>query len=248
MKNYKMKSIFGAVLLALFALVPVLAVFAEESRERGTLETASVREESGDSFEQDEEETNKLEERRVEDLKDSIEDERELSKDLIEKAREDLKDASSTEDDEDDEDDEDSKLSEEHKNRVSEFTKKLLELGKRDSKMKKEAEDIAKETLDSSTSTVESINKENSRSAWKTFLIGSDFKNLGKLRSELARTDKILERLNVLASSTVNNTVRTDLEAQIKLLQDAQAKVKTFVTEHESSFSLFGWFVKIFNE
>lgn len=247
MKNQTIKSMLGSVLLASLALVPVSAILAEESGvSRGeTLEVTSIREESKDSLEQDREDLKDSLEREREDLKDSIEKAREDSKDLIEKAREDLKDASSTENDEDDED---SKLSKEHKDRVSEFAKKLLEVSKKDWKMKKEAEEIAKEALDSSTSTVESIDKENSRSAWKTLLIGSDYKNLGKLRSELARTDKVVERLNALASSTANISLRTDLEAQIKLLQDTQAKVKTFVAENESKFSLFGWLVKIFNK
>lgn len=239
MKKQTMKSMLGSVLLVAFAFVPASVILAEESglSRSETSEVTSVREESRDLFEQEREDTKDLDEQAREDLKDSIENERESLKDL--------KEASSTEKDEADED---SKLPWEHKDRVSEFTKKLLDVGKRNWKMEKEAEDIVNETLDSATSTVESIDKENSRSAWKTFLIGSDYKNLGKLRSELARTDKIVERLNVLASSTVDTTVQTDLEAQIKLLQDAQAKVKAFVTSHESSFSLFGWFVKIFNK
>jgi hypothetical protein len=231
MKNQKIKSVLSSVLLASLALVPVSAVLAEESGSSDVArpEVTSVNEDAKSFGEQAREDLKKSEEKAREDLKD-------------------LREASSTASSTDREDDRGSKLSEEHKNRVSEFTKKLLEVGKRDWKMKKDVEDIANETLDSGTSTAESIDKENSRSAWKTFLIGSDFQNLGKLRSELARTDKIVERLNVLASSTANTTVQIDLEAQIKLLQDAQAKVKTFVTEHESSFSLFGWFVKIFNK
>jgi hypothetical protein len=144
-------------------------------------------------------------------------------------------------------DEEDANLSKDHMNRVSEFANKLYEVGKEDRQIKNDADDIAKETLDSGTSTSEAIDKVNERGAFTTFFLGSDYKNLGKLRSELARTDKIVERLDTLASSTADSAVQAQLNDQIKILQDAQAKVKTFVTSHENSFSLFGWFMKFFN-
>ncbi len=226
----KIKSILGLVLLAAFVLVPASAVLADnnDGEDNGS---SSVSRDSRDSNE----DSNKSDE-----LSSSTKDDSE------DKLNEETSSTESEDQEINKNDDEDSRLSEDHGNRVSEFAKKLLELGKKDRKIKNEVEDIAKESLDSSTSTVEAIKKENERSAWKTFLIGSDYKNLGKIRSELAKTDNLVEKLNVLASSTADASIKVQLDEQIKSLQDAQAKVKAFVVANESKFSLFGWFAKIF--
>jgi len=138
--------------------------------------------------------------------------------------------------------------SDEHKSEIAKFVHGLSKIADEEGGIGKEVRDIADEEDNSSASTTEAISKVESRNSFETFLIGSDFKNLGMLRSELARTGKLIDRLNVLASSTASTNLQTDLVAQIKLLQDDQAKVQAFVTANENSFSLFGWFVKFFNK
>ncbi len=136
----------------------------------------------------------------------------------------------------------------EHRSDVAAFVQSLLKIANRDGGIGAQVRVIANEKASSSTTTVESIAKVETRSALKTFLIGADYKNIGVIRSELAKTDKLLERLAVLASSTTNAQVKADLNAQITLLKADQVKVNAFVTAHENAFSLFGWFVKIFNK
>ncbi len=72
------------------------------------------------------------------------------------------------------------------------------------------------------------------------------YKNIGVIRSELAKSSNQLERLKDLVAKTTNATDKAELEAQIKALEESQVKVNKFVTDNESKFSLFGWFSKLF--
>ncbi len=136
----------------------------------------------------------------------------------------------------------------EHRSEVATFVQRLLRIADRDGGIGAKVREIARDEASSSASTTDAIKKVETRSRFKTFLIGSDFKNLGVIRSELARTDKALERLMALASSTTNATIKAELTVEIKALQDSQAKVKAFVDANENTFSLLGWFVRIFNK
>ena len=137
-------------------------------------------------------------------------------------------------------------VGEDHRSNVSAFVHNLLNIANRSGGIGAEVRAIAHEEDDSSTTTIESINKVEARGKFKTFLIGSDYKNLGMIRSELAKTDNRIERLQAAASSTTSVSVKADIAAQIKLLQDDKLKVTAFVEAHENTFSLLGWFVKIF--
>jgi DNA-binding Lrp family transcriptional regulator len=138
--------------------------------------------------------------------------------------------------------------SDEHRSQVSSFVRNLLNIADRSAGIGAEVRVIAREQENSSTSTVEAIAKVEERGGFKRFLIGSDYRNLGAIRSEVARTGERLERLSALASSTTNVQVRADLTAQIELLEEDRTRVSTFVEDHEDRFSVFGWFVKIFNK
>lgn len=136
----------------------------------------------------------------------------------------------------------------EHRSAVSMFVHNLLKVADREGGIGKEVRVIAHEQNDSGTTTAESIAKVETRSSFKKFLLGSDYKSLGVIRSELAKGDNRISRLMAIASSTTDVTIKAQLVAQIKLWQDDQAKVTAFVNANENNFSLLGWFVKLFNK
>ncbi len=136
----------------------------------------------------------------------------------------------------------------ENRSAVAAFVQRLLSTANRISGgIGSEIRVIAKEQNDSSSTTAEAIVKVEARGGIMTFLFGTDYKNAGVIRSELAKTDKRIARLSELASLTsVSAETKVELNAEIKSLTDAQVKLDAFVKAHESQFSLFGWFVKIF--
>lgn len=104
---------------------------------------------------------------------------------------------------------------------------------------------IAQQQSSSEATTTAAIEKIQSRSKIKTFLIGSDYKNLGALRSEMVQTRNRIEQLNRVLQSASN---MTEVQAQIQTLEQEQIKLNNFIKEQEDKFSLFGWLVKIFNK
>ena len=92
---------------------------------------------------------------------------------------------------------------------------------------------------------IESIQE---RNKIKTFLIGSNYKNLGKLRSEMVQTRNRLEKLTRLMEQTTNQADKTELQNQIQIMEQERLNIENFVKTNESKFSLFGWLVKLFNK
>lgn len=109
---------------------------------------------------------------------------------------------------------------------------------------------IAQQQNDSNATTTAAIAKvENSnKNKIKTFLFGSDYKNLGVLRSQLVQTQNQISQLTRLKETAKYAASTTEIEAQIATLQQEQAKIENFIKTQENKFSLFGWLVKLFNK
>lgn len=134
----------------------------------------------------------------------------------------------------------------EHRSSVSLFVKSLLKIADRDGGIGEQVREVAKAQNESASTTQDAIVEVENKGKFETFLFGSDYKNLGKLRTEVVKTENDITKLNNLAERAVNSTVKTELEAQIKALEDARAKVDAFIKAHENSFSLFGWLIRPF--
>ncbi len=144
--------------------------------------------------------------------------------------------------------DEGREIGEQHKSEVSGVVRELLKVADRDKQIGDEVKEVAESEEDQSEGIKEKMNKVEQRSRLKTFFIGSDYKNLGQLRSELVTTENNLERLNKSMERTTSATIKTDLENQIKNLQTIKEKADLFVKNNENRFSLFGWFLKLFSK
>lgn len=133
-----------------------------------------------------------------------------------------------------------------HRSAVATFVQSLLSIADRDGGIGAEVRAVAQSQNESASTTAEAMAKVESRSKAVSFLFGTDWTNLGKLRAELAKGERDIARLETALESTTSASVKADLEAEIVLLKDEQAKVTAFVEAHEDEFSLFGWFTKLF--
>ncbi len=129
---------------------------------------------------------------------------------------------------------------------VSTFVQKLLSVADRDGGIGSEVRVIAQSQNDSASTTASAMTKVNERSSLKTFLAGTDYKNLGAIRSEIATTSANIARLKALLDRTTDATVKAELTLEIEALEDEQARAEAFIETNESKFSLFGWFNKLF--
>lgn len=137
---------------------------------------------------------------------------------------------------------------EEHRSTVANFVQNLLSVADKEGGIGEQVRVIAQQQNQSAETTVRAMEKVQTRNRIKTFLVGSDYKNLGALRSEMVQTANRLQHLNTLLESVQNEGDKTELQTQIQTLQQEQTKIEAFVKAEESKFSLFGWFVKLFSE
>ena len=132
----------------------------------------------------------------------------------------------------------------EHRSTVANFVQALLETAtKPRDGIGQQVRVIAQQQNDSDTTTTKAFEKVQSRSKIKTFLIGSDYRNLGALRSEMVKTKNRIGQLNRLIENATN---MVEIQTQIQTLEQEQTKIENFVKEQENRFSLFGWLVKLF--
>jgi hypothetical protein len=89
------------------------------------------------------------------------------------------------------------------------------------------------------------MGKVEKRSKIKTFLFGSDYKNLGSLRSEMVQTRNRLRQLNQIMENLDNEADKTEIKNQIQALEQERLKIENFITAQESKISLFGWLAKL---
>ncbi len=139
-------------------------------------------------------------------------------------------------------------LGEEHRSVVSTFVHSLLEVADREGGIGQQVREVAKSQNDSATTTEEAMEKVEDRNKVVKFFFGDDFKNLGVIRSELATTTNNIDKLNLLLNKTTLEADKTVIKNQISALKDVKDKVSAYVMDHENTFSLFGWFTKLFSK
>lgn len=164
-----------------------------------------------------------------------------------------LEDVDKDEDDQEDIDSEaddsndDENVSGSHRNNIENVIKVLERVAEKEKKISEKAKEIAKEKNESKDIIVDAVKKEENRSKFKTFLLGSDYKNLGVIRSEIVKANNSLEKLIKISDEVVDPTVKEELTAQSDIIKAELTKLENFVNVNESKFSLLGWFVKMFN-
>lgn len=135
-----------------------------------------------------------------------------------------------------------------HRSVVSAFVQSLVSVADREGGIGAQVRVIAQQQSASGTEVSEEIAAVESRSRIKTFLIGSDYKNLGALRSEMVKTRNRIDQLQRLVERTTTEEDKTILQNQINALKQEQTNINNFITQNENKFSLFGWVVKLFNK
>jgi len=97
------------------------------------------------------------------------------------------------------------------------------------------------------TETVAAIEEVEKRGKVKTFLVGTDYKNLGQLRSDLVHNRNQIRQLTQTMAQVQNSGDATLLQEQLATLMQERERIKTVITTNESSFSLFGWVSRFLN-
>ena len=103
------------------------------------------------------------------------------------------------------------------------------------------AEDIEEVALD----TTESMDEIEDRPAWKTFLLGTDYKNLGQLRSSIVHTDNSIRKITQTMARVEGADSDTALQERLGELNQERTRIMEMIKSEEDKFSLFGWLSKL---
>lgn len=94
------------------------------------------------------------------------------------------------------------------------------------------------QTQEQTASAIEQVEK---RGKIKTFLVGTDYKNIGQLRSNLVHNRNEIRKLTRTLARTLTEENKALIETQLATLMQERERIKTIITTNESAFSLFGW-------
>jgi hypothetical protein len=140
-------------------------------------------------------------------------------------------------------------MAETHRSAVATFVQSLVSVADREKGgIGEQVRVIAQQQNVSGFEVSEEITAVESRGKIKTFLIGSDYKNLGALRSEMVQTRNRIGQLQRLVDKATTEEDKTILQDQITKLEKERTDINKFITDNENKFSLFGWFVKLFTK
>ncbi|MFC1615016.1 hypothetical protein ACFL22_00465 [Patescibacteria group bacterium] len=139
------------------------------------------------------------------------------------------------------------KRGDEHRSAIAELVEELRITADKAGDAGEEVREVAREQGDSKERVAEVIDNIEKRGKFKTFLIGTDYKNIGALRSELVTTENQINRLEKAVERIVVEDAKAELNAEIETLNEAKSATESFIQENEDKFSLFGWFVRLLN-
>lgn len=135
---------------------------------------------------------------------------------------------------------------EQHRSEVARFVEKLLEVADRDGGIGEQVRVIASEQASSSEKVAEAADQIEKRGKVKTFFFGSDYKNLGAIRSEIVQTESRIGKLDGELARAASSTDVTGVQTELAAMRVEQARLDEYVKTNESKFSLFGWVIRFF--
>ena len=148
--------------------------------------------------------------------------------------------------DDDLDDDGERSRGDEHRSDMADIIDELDRVAGRDSDIEDDIDEVVKEQRELEEKAAKALDEVEKRDSLRTFFFGTDYRNLGELRSTIVTTENHIERLQKASERTDDVVVKASLEAQIQALEDTASSTEVFIRDNEGKFSLFGWFVRIF--
>jgi len=115
-----------------------------------------------------------------------------------------------------------------------------------------EAEEIAEEIAEAGEEASEVIEEIEKQNKFKKLLVGTDYENLGQLRSSLAHNENQIRKLTKLSEKVQtqemaqNMGTDSEIQNQLVILMQERERIKTVLQDGQEGFSILGWFRKLF--
>ena len=105
----------------------------------------------------------------------------------------------------------------------------------------KQIEQIASSQEQAQEENAKAIEKIEKKSKVRTFLFGTDYKNLGQLRSNLVHNRNEIRKLTRTMGMVSDEAEKATLQEQLTTLMQERERIKTVISTNENKFSLLGW-------
>ena len=102
------------------------------------------------------------------------------------------------------------------------------------------------QTADETAEVIQNIEKQK-QNKFMVALVGTDYKNLGQLRSSLAQNENQIRKLTQNALMIQGEENQVTYQEQLMALMQERERMKTILTENENTFSVLGWFFRLIN-
>lgn len=110
-----------------------------------------------------------------------------------------------------------------------------------------ELEDVAEEIEETEDDTIEAIEEVEKQNGFKKFFVGTDYKNLGQLRSSLVHNRNQIRKLTQLSAGVTDEEAKVAIQEQLTTLMQERERIKTVISDNEGGFSLLGWVFRFMN-
>ena len=110
-----------------------------------------------------------------------------------------------------------------------------------------EIEEVAVDEEENVDEVADAITAVEKRPKWKTLLFGSDYKNLGQLRSSLAHNTNSIRKLHKAQNEVQASGNEEDVQAQLGELVQERDRIRSVIAEHEDDFGILGWVFRFFS-
>lgn len=135
-----------------------------------------------------------------------------------------------------------------HVSKVKNITLDLKKIAKEEVENEDIVEEVEDAADDISLSTVNNIlpiEEVSDRPAWKSFLFGPDYKNLGAIRSNLVKTQNQIKNIEKTMEKNMGEEENNTLRARLGELEEERLTIFNYIDEKDDGFSLFGWLAKL---
>lgn len=130
-----------------------------------------------------------------------------------------------------------------YKNGAAKVNKELKKVASKiqSNRIAEELEEIADDIDENSEDVSYAIDEVETRNKWKKMLIGSDYKNLGQLRSSIVRNKNQIRQLTQIMEGLELEEDKALIQEQIQALNQEQERLRSVIIENEGGFSVLGW-------
>ncbi len=127
------------------------------------------------------------------------------------------------------------------------ISKDLKDIADKEPELKNKLVKLADDLEENQEEVADSVKKFENKNKVKTFFAGTDYKNLGQLRSSMVQNGNQIRQLTQLIEQTEDEEIKTALQDQLMTMSQEREEINNFIKEEESTFSLFGWAFRLIN-